>query len=70
MLKFRGSENQRIIDVPETIKNGSIVILDEVTSNLDLQFEKNVMEANKVILKNKISFVPLLDKCLSAIITK
>ena len=25
--------------------------------NLDLEFEKNVMEANKVILKDKISFV-------------
>lgn len=39
------------------LKNGSIVILDEVTSNLDLEFEEKVMEANKSILKNKISFV-------------
>lgn len=39
------------------LKDGSIVILDEVTSNLDLEFERNVMEANKVILENKISFV-------------
>ena len=39
------------------MKNDSIVILDEVTSNLDLEFEEKVMKANKSILKNKISFV-------------
>lgn len=50
-------EKQLLSFARAILKNGSIVILDEVTSNLDLQFEKNVMEANKMILKNKISFV-------------
>lgn len=50
-------EKQLLSFARAILKNGSIVILDEVTSNLDLQFEKNVMEANKIILKNKISFV-------------
>lgn len=50
-------EKQLLSFARAILKNGSIVILDEVTSNLDLEFEKNVMEANKVILKNKISFI-------------
>lgn len=50
-------EKQLLSFARAILKNGSVVILDEVTSNLDLEFEKNVMEANKVILKNKISFV-------------
>ena len=50
-------EKQLLSFARAILKNGSIVILDEVTSNLDLEFEKNVMEANKAILKNKISFV-------------
>lgn len=50
-------EKQLLSFARAILKDGSIVILDEVTSNLDLEFEKNVMEANKVILKDKISFV-------------
>lgn len=50
-------EKQLLSFARAILKDGSVVILDEVTSNLDLEFEKNVMEANKVILKNKISFV-------------
>ena len=50
-------EKQLLSFARAILKNGSIVILDEVTSNLDLQFEKNVMKANKTILENKISFV-------------
>ena len=50
-------EKQLLSFARAILKDGSIVILDEVTSNLDLEFEQNVMEANKVILKNKISFV-------------
>ena len=49
-------EKQLLSFARAILKDGSVVILDEVTSNLDLEFEKNVMEANKVILKNKISF--------------
>lgn len=55
MLSY--GEKQLLNFARAILKNGSIVILDEVTSNLDLEFEKNVMEANKAILKNKISFV-------------
>lgn len=55
MLSY--GEKQLLSFARAILKDGSIVILDEVTSNLDLEFEKNVMEANKVILKNKISFV-------------
>ena len=50
-------EKQLLSFARAILKNGSIVILDEVTSNLDLEFENSIMEANKVILKNKISFV-------------
>ena len=28
MLKFRGSENQRIIDIPSTLENGEIILKD------------------------------------------
>lgn len=50
-------EKQLLSYARAILKNGDIVILDEVTSNLDLQFEKKVMEANKAILNNKISFI-------------
>lgn len=55
MLSY--GEKQLLSYARAILKNGDIVILDEVTSNLDLQFEKKVMEANKVILNNKISFI-------------
>lgn len=29
-IKFRGSENQRIIDVPQTLKTGSVVLWDQM----------------------------------------
>ena len=50
-------EKQLLSFARAILKNGSIIILDEVTSNLDLEFEKKIMEANKEILNNKISFV-------------
>ncbi len=55
--KLSYGEKQLLSFARAILKNGSIVILDEVTSNLDLEFEKNVMEANKVLLNNKISFI-------------
>lgn len=39
------------------LKDADLVILDEVTSNLDLEFESAVIKATKEIMKNKISFV-------------
>lgn len=50
-------EKQLLSYARAILKNGGIVILDEVTSNLDLEFEKYVMQANEVILENKISFL-------------
>ena len=28
-LKFRGSENQRLINIPETLKSGKVVLWDK-----------------------------------------
>ena len=28
-LRFRGSENQRLIDMPQTLKTGAVVLWDE-----------------------------------------
>ncbi len=39
------------------LKNGDIVILDEVTSNLDLEFERLVSKANNKMLSNKFAFI-------------
>ncbi len=39
------------------LKNADLIILDEVTSNLDLEFEENVMKATNEILNNKVSFI-------------
>ena len=29
MLKFRGSENQRLINIPETLKSGKVILWDK-----------------------------------------
>ena len=50
-------EKQLLSFARAILKNGDIVILDEVTSNLDLEFEQHIMKATKEILNNKISFV-------------
>lgn len=50
-------EKQLLSFARAILKDGGIVILDEVTSNLDLEFEQNVIKANKIILKDKISFI-------------
>lgn len=50
-------EKQLLSFARAILKNGDIVILDEVTSNLDLEFEQYIMKATKEILNNKISFV-------------
>lgn len=50
-------EKQLLSFARAILKNGDIVILDEVTSNLDLEFEQYIMRATKEILNNKISFV-------------
>ena len=55
LLSF--GEKQLLSYARAILKNGDIVILDEVTSNLDLKFEQNIIEANKTLLKGKISFI-------------
>lgn len=50
-------EKQLLSFARAILKNADLIILDEVTSNLDLEFEKYIMNATKEILNNKISFV-------------
>ena len=50
-------EKQLLSFARAILKNTSLIILDEVTSNLDLEFEKQIMRATKEMLDNKISFV-------------
>ena len=50
-------EKQLLSFARAILKKGDIVILDEVTSNLDLEYEQYIMRATKEILNNKISFV-------------
>ena len=55
LLSF--GEKQLLSYARAILKNGDIAILDEVTSNLDLKFEQNIIKANKTLLKDKISFI-------------
>ncbi len=55
LLSF--GEKQLLSYARAILKNGDIVILDEVTSNLDLKFEQSIIEANKTLLKGKIAFI-------------
>lgn len=50
-------EKQLLSFARAILKNADLIILDEVTSNLDLEFEESIMKATKEILDNKISFV-------------
>lgn len=50
-------EKQLLSFARAILKNADLIILDEVTSNLDLEFEESIMRATKEMLKNKISFV-------------
>lgn len=50
-------EKQLLNFVRVILKDSDVVILDEVTSNLDLEFEQRVLEASKELISNKICFV-------------
>lgn len=50
-------EKQLLSFARAILKNADLIILDEATSNLDLEFEESIMKATKEILNNKISFV-------------
>ncbi len=55
--KISYGEKQLLNFARAILKNADILILDEVTSNLDLEFEQKVMKATKEVLKNKFSFI-------------
>lgn len=55
--KISYGEKQLLNFARAILKNTDILILDEVTSNLDLEFEQKVMKATKEVLKNKFSFI-------------
>lgn len=55
--KISYGEKQLLNFARAILKNSDILILDEVTSNLDLEFEQKVMKATKEVLKNKFSFI-------------
>ena len=39
-LLFRGSRNQRLIDIPKTLESGKVVLLDEYEYNEEKSFER------------------------------
>lgn len=55
--KISYGEKQLLNFARAILKDADILILDEVTSNLDLEFEQKVMKATKEVLKNKFSFI-------------
>ena len=50
-------EKQLLSFARAILKDADLIILDEVTSNLDLEFEEYIMNATKEILGGKIAFV-------------
>lgn len=52
-----GGQRQRISISRAVLRNPSILILDEATSNLDTQSEKTVQEALEKLMKNRTSLV-------------
>jgi ABC-type multidrug transport system fused ATPase/permease subunit len=55
--KISYGEKQLLNFARAILKNSGILIMDEVTSNLDLEFEQKVMKATREVLKNKFSFI-------------
>lgn len=50
-------EKQLLSFARAILKDADLIILDEVTSNLDLEFEEYIMNATKEILGGKIAFI-------------
>ena len=42
-LLFRGSRNQRLIDIPRTLKEGKVVLFNEITYNESIIFRREPM---------------------------
>ena len=55
--KISYGEKQLLNFARAILKNTDILILDEVTSNLDLEFEQKVIKATQEVLRNKFSFI-------------
>ncbi len=56
-LKLSGGENQRVAIARTILKNPDILILDEATSSLDSQTEKEIQDALNTISKNRTTLV-------------
>ena len=55
--KISGGQRQRIAIARAILKNAPILILDEATSQLDSQTEKDIQESMQVLMQNKTSIV-------------